>query len=730
MATTKEQLREKLDELRKLTNEAERKLDDGSAYDRHRKYVSQKQFERTQATQDTGPIPVVVNPPRRERATESLAFFCSTYFPMAFTLPWSPYHFAAAAKVEKAVRDGGLFAFAMPRGSGKTTICEWAVLWAILTAQCSYDVLIGATEKAAEKRLRNLKIELQTNELLFDDWPEVCHPIRRLERSVRRAEGQKHNGVSTAIEWKKKQIVLPTVWLEPGEAFVPETATQPVLAPTSGSIIEVLGLTGEIRGLNHKREDGSIIRPTLAVCDDPQTRESAKSITQSGDREATISGDVAYLAGPGKPIAVVMPCTVVYQGDLADKMLDRKTHPDWQGERTKMVESMPANMKLWDEYREIQIRSLNNDGDGSEATEFYRENRAAMDAGSVVTWAERFDVNELSAIQHAMNKFFRDPVQFASEYQNDPIVHASEAPELSDEDIAAKKTAIPRWRIPIKANAITAFIDVQKEMLYYVVAAWEDHFTGQVVDYGAYPDQGMPYFSSASARKTLSAESDGAGMEGAIYAGLDKLTRELCSRKWIREDDTVMSLDRCLIDANWGQSTGVVYRLCANSAYSGVLLPAHGKYVGASSQPWSEYRPKRGEQIGHHWRLGPSQANTKIRRVLTDVNYWKSFVHDRLATAMGDHGCLSLFDGNHRMFSEHMNAEFRIRTKGRGREVDEWKQRPERPDNHLFDCMVGCCVGASIGGATLMGTMSEGTPATKKRRYKLSDLQNKKRGRA
>ena len=139
---------------------------------------------------------------------------------------------------------------------------------------------------------------------------------------------------------------------------------------------------------------------------------------------------------------------------------------------------------------------------------------------------------------------------------------------------------------------------------------------------------------------------------------------------------------------------------------------------------------KRGEEIGHHWRLGPSQTNPGIRRVLTDVNYWKTFVHDRLATPIGDHGCLTLFDGNHRMFAEHMNAEFRVRTKGRGRELDEWKQRPERPDNHLFDCMVGCCVGASIGGATLMGTMSEGTPATKKRRYKLSDLQNKKRGRA
>ena len=46
---------------------------------------------------------------------------------------------------------------------------------------------------------------------------------------------------------------------------------------------------------------------------------------------------------------------------------------------------------------------------------------------------------------------------------------------------------------------------------------------------------------------------------------------------------------------------------------------------------------------------------------------------------MGDRGRLSLFGRQpqrHRLFVGHVTAEYRVRTSGRGREVDEWKLRP------------------------------------------------------
>jgi len=103
-------------------------------------------------------------------------------------------------------------------------------------------------------------------------------------------------------------------------------------------------------------------------------------------------------------------------------------------------------------------------------------------------------------------------------------------------------------------------------------------------------------------------------------------------------------------------------------------------------------------------------------------------VHARLAVAMGDGGCLSLFGSKaetHRLFAEHVTAEYFVKTEGRGRKVDEWKMRPEQADNHWLDCLVGCAVAASIQGAVLFGT--EGAPVSRRSRLRLSELQRNKR---
>lgn len=80
-----------------------------------------------------------------------------------------------------------------------------------------------------------------------------------------------------------------------------------------------------------------------------------------------------------------------------------------------------------------------------------------------------------------------------------------------------------------------------------------------------------------------------------------------------------------------------------------------------------------------------------------DANYWKSFIHAGLAAPIGDRGCLSLFGEKperHRLLAEHRTAEYRVKTEGRGRTIDEWKLWPERGDSHWFDCLVGRAVGA------------------------------------
>jgi hypothetical protein len=45
----------------------------------------------------------------------------------------------------------------------------------------------------------------------------------------------------------------------------------------------------------------------------------------------------------------------------------------------------------------------------------------------------------------------------------------------------------------------------------------------------------------------------------AIYVGLERLTTDYLGREWRRDDGAALRVERCLIDANWGSSTDVVY---------------------------------------------------------------------------------------------------------------------------------------------------------------------------
>src|SRR5690606_12752832 len=108
-------------------------------------------------------------------------------------------------------------------------------------------------------------------------------------------------------------------------------------------------------------------------------------------RERVLAGAILGLAGPGQKIAGLMTVTVVRPDDLADRLLDRDKHPQWQGERTKMVYAFPADEALWARYAEIRAEGLRADRGLSQATAFYKRNRRKMDAGTSVAWPARFN---------------------------------------------------------------------------------------------------------------------------------------------------------------------------------------------------------------------------------------------------------------------------------------------------------------------------------------------------
>jgi hypothetical protein len=667
------------------------------------------------AGRDIGELPPVADPARRARAATDFRYFCEVYFPLTFHLPWSDDHLKVIARIEQAVLRGGLYSMATPRGFGKSSLCECACIWSVLYGHRDFVCLIGSDEGHACDMLDSIKMELDGNELLLEDFPEVLFPIQCLEGIANRCSGQLFNGERTHIGWTAKEVVLPTI---------PDSVA-------SAAIIKVAGITGRIRGMKYKRSDGKTVRPSLVVIDDPQTDDSARSLSQCATRESILAGAILGLAGPGKKISGIMPCTVIRPGDMADNILSRDKHPEWNGERTKMVYAFPENEKLWHRYAEIRSESLRDHGDLSLATAFYTDNRQELDAGAIVAWPERFNHDEASAIQHAMNLRLQDEAAFFAEYQNEPLPELTGLEEeMSADQIASKFNRIKRGELPLDASHLTMFIDVQGNLLFYVVAAWNDDFTGYVVDYGAFPDQKRPYFTLRDARYTLAAATKASGLEGAIYGGLEQLTGSLLQREWSRDDGAQLRIERCLIDANWGSSTDVVYQFCRQSIHAGIILPSHGRFVGASSQPFYEYKRRPGDRIGHNWRMPNVKGKRAVRHVIYDTNYWKSFIQSRLTVSMGDRGCLSLFGDSpetHRLFAEHLTAEYRVKTEGRGRTVDEWKIRPERADNHWFDCLVGCAVAASIQGVSLEATGSNAEPRSK-RRLSFAELQRRRRG--
>jgi len=102
-----------------------------------------------------------------------------------------------------------------------------------------------------------------------------------------------------------------------------------------------------------------------------------------------------------------------------------------------------------------------------------------MDEGASAAWQERFNDDEISAVQHAMNLKFRDEAAFMAEYQNEPLtLFARDESILSEEEIAEKVNGLRQYAVPLCCDRVTAFIDIQKNLLYYTVAAWAENFTG------------------------------------------------------------------------------------------------------------------------------------------------------------------------------------------------------------------------------------------------------------
>jgi hypothetical protein len=91
--------------------------------------------------------------------------------------------------------------------------------------------------------------------------------------------------------------------------------------------------------------------------------------------------------------------------------------------------------------------------------------------------------------------------------------------------------------------------------------------------------------------------------------------------------------------------------------------------------------------------------------------------------ALAGSGAVSLFGSSkqrHEQLARHLLAERCTPTQAKGIKVDVWTEIPGR-ENDLFDCLVGCCVAASIEGVAPEGVAIKAKKPPRK--VRLSDLE-------
>jgi hypothetical protein len=707
---------------------SKKKTDPG--YDAYRD--SQAALMRAQAAKgrELGGIPDIADVKRRARCRKSLKKFCETYNPRAFYLGWADYHLRAIERIEEAATLGALYAMAFPRGSGKTTLVRMAALWVVANAIRRYVFIIGANDSKAQDTLDSIRSLIRFSPEFAADYPEVSYPAQHLRGIGQRAGGQTCNEESTLIEWAGDRVVLATV---PPPANWPKSwkLRDDGKVPTSGAVFSASGLTGDgIRGSLLTLSTGEMIRPDFVLIDDPQSAESAHSVTQNATREQLVGADVLGMAGPDKSISAVMPCTVIAEGDFIDRILDRDIHPLWRGERVGILSAMPANLDAWDDYFEVYRQCAQLEPpDFTAANDHYTTHRATLDAGSDATWAERKQSWELSATQAAMNLFCRDRRAFWSEYMNrpQPADLASGAKVYTPDDIAGRLNGHPRGIVPPGCSRLTAGIDVGGGLLWWCVVGWTERFGGCVVDYGVFPQQNRAVFAASEARPGLKDRYPGHNDTQRVFAGLRDLLPLVVGKTYKTAAGDEMLVERGLIDCGW-EPTAVSQAIAASPS-AGVLYASKGVGRSATQVGVARWKPRPGERVGFHWRLTLTTGGGRGRQVQFDPDAWKSYLHGQLTTPEGGLTGLTLFGKDadaHELFSEHVAAEYSEPATLKGDTFDKWLMRPHRTDNHLLDTLVLAAVAASVQGLTFQ---ADGTAAQRpeaKPKLKLSDIQRQK----
>lgn len=654
-------------------------------------------YENFREQLDLGPV----NPERRESCKDDMLLFCTTYFPEQFNIPFAKVHHEEAELLTDAIKNGAWFAFAEPRGTGKTTRSRAALRWAIVYNHIDYGVYIGATAKSAQRSNEAILKSFVFNKTLREDFPEVCLPFFAANGKAQKAVHQLYKGEPSGVVCGADRIAT---------AYMPDLP----YGTLGQCVIDFTSIGGEIRGRSFDMPNGKTLRPQLAIADDPQTREVAKSAQESQNVLDILKSDVAYMAGPTEKLGLLIPCTIIEKGDAADRMLDRELSPKFHGKTVSWFVSLPDNEAVWEKYRELVVELQLLDTPEAEANarlgDWYEENQEACDAGAEVFWPEAYNPDEFrSAIHKGAHLMLEDRASFFAEYQNKPLDEAGTGNlQLSVRDVLSRQNGLAEGILPSDTKALVAFIDVQQSSLWYTVCAFGSDMSGSVVDYGTFPDQGKNYVTLRTIKMSMTDIFDD-DYSAACLESLDTLCRALIDKNWITETGSMVPITKIGIDSGYSESRAAVYNVANRSDFKALVYPARG--IGSSPRRPDLWLPgskrRKGEQRGHQWRILPGDDCPRLLQVNT--NAWKTMCAKSWSYEIGAPGAMSIFgqkgkiSSRHQAFAENMASERSIEVEVAGTTLTMWELAKAHTDNHWFDCVVNSMVLANMEGCARPG---------------------------
>jgi hypothetical protein len=612
------------------------------------------------------------DPARRRRLEKDPQKWLKHYMPQTYTRRFEQPQKEIIAGAMEAQTTGGRFVVAAERGIGKSSILWGVVLYLALSGREIYPVCVPWADKALKRAFRFWKMALCFNEQLAADYPEFCGPFRH-------AKGIAQRVMTTTWRDGPNEGKLTGAQLTVGEGMI--------VLPDQRGCIGGSTINGNVRGLNHPQEDGTVLRPSIILLDDVQDRKTAKSAIQAQDTIDVINGDVAGCGAAGEDLPMLMSGNCILPDDVMAHYLG---NPEWSGLRIPCILQWPqgwGNEKskcktLWAEWLE---KSQNGGGEGA----FFRKHRKEMIRGMKLSAPSAFRRKERSADTKyaAMKIYFKmGHDAFMAERQQNPERRSYSVyvltPELvkSREDKGRAVAMVPEW-----THKIVAATDVNPSYA----------LTTTVTAYGQNQAAAVLWYGLHKMRQPVTKEMTVAQSKAIIYEELARHGAEIAAlpcrpNVWI-------------IDGG-GSPEGTVIQVAAHAPRICGLEGAC-----AFGRGWKTYRPtaKHKVVVGEQFHRVVERRDRQW--IIWNADYWREIAQKGWTAAPGAPGSCSLPKGRHDDFAAQICREqLRGKDDVGGRTVWVWDTAPGPHD-------YGDCMGMSYMGAALIGIGTGGTVI--KRRY-------------